>query len=112
MTTLGLRVARAREVLLERFGFRDFRPGQRRAVQAALAGRNALVVLPTGGGKSVCYQVPALVLEGLTVVVCETCCMARGIRRGEEVKGTKIGSLTNDLSKFVSEADRMVTLAR
>jgi ATP-dependent DNA helicase RecQ len=69
MTELAFRVARARSVLRERFGFRDFRPGQRRAVQAALAGRDALVVLPTGGGKSVCYQVPALVLDRLTVVV-------------------------------------------
>jgi sulfur relay (sulfurtransferase) complex TusBCD TusD component (DsrE family) len=57
-------------------------------------------------------ELAELVQKGLTVVVCETCCAARGIHRGEEVKGTKIGSLTNDLSKFVSEADRMVTLAR
>ncbi|HTY47602.1 MAG TPA: DsrE family protein [Methanomassiliicoccales archaeon] len=50
--------------------------------------------------------------RGATIVVCETCCAARGIHRGEEVKGSKIGSLTNDFSKFVAEADRIVTLAR
>lgn len=50
--------------------------------------------------------------KGLVVVACETCSVARGIHRGEEIKGTKIGSLTNDLSKFVSEGDRMVTIAR
>jgi len=50
--------------------------------------------------------------KGLVVVVCETCCVARGIHRGEEIKGTKVGSLTNDFSKFVSEGDRMVTIAR
>lgn len=50
--------------------------------------------------------------KGLVVTVCETCCMARGIHRGEEIRGTKIGSLTNDLSKFISEGDRMVTIAR
>ena len=69
MTPLATRIERAREILRARFGFPDFRPGQLRAVRAALAGRSALVVLPTGGGKSLCYQVPALVLDGLTVVV-------------------------------------------
>ena len=69
MTALAARLARARDELWARFGFADFRAGQRRAVRAALAGRSALVVLPTGGGKSVCYQVPALVLDKLTVVV-------------------------------------------
>ena len=59
----------ARAALRARFGFPDFRPGQERAVSSVLAGRDTLVVLPTGGGKSVCYQIPALVLPGLTVVM-------------------------------------------
>jgi ATP-dependent DNA helicase RecQ len=59
----------ARDLLRARFGFPDFRPGQERAVTSVLAGRDTLVVLPTGGGKSVCYQVPALLLPGVTVVV-------------------------------------------
>jgi ATP-dependent DNA helicase RecQ len=59
----------ARAVLRARFGFDQFRPGQERAVSAVLEGRDTLVVLPTGGGKSVCYQVPAMLLPGLTVVV-------------------------------------------
>ena len=58
-----------REVLREFFGFEDFRPGQERAVDALLAGRNVLTVMPTGSGKSLCFQVPALVGGGLTVVV-------------------------------------------
>jgi len=56
-------------VLAARFGFRAFRPGQERVVQALLAGRSALAVFPTGGGKSLCYQLPALMLEGVTIVV-------------------------------------------
>jgi ATP-dependent DNA helicase RecQ len=57
------------EALLARFGLRAFRPGQREAVAAALAGRDSLVVMPTGGGKSLCYQLPALADGGLVVVV-------------------------------------------
>ncbi|MFL5896350.1 MAG: RecQ family ATP-dependent DNA helicase [Thermoleophilaceae bacterium] len=55
--------------LHEHFGFRDFRPGQEQAVRAALAGRDTLVVMPTGSGKSLCYQLPALMRDDLTVVV-------------------------------------------
>ncbi|HEY5194370.1 MAG TPA: RecQ family ATP-dependent DNA helicase [Solirubrobacteraceae bacterium] len=59
----------APEQLLERFGLQSFRAGQREAVQAALEGRDSLVVMPTGGGKSLCYQLPALAGETLVVVV-------------------------------------------
>ncbi|MEQ1693014.1 MAG: RecQ family ATP-dependent DNA helicase, partial [Gemmatimonas sp.] len=59
----------ARATLRARFGYPDFRPPQIRAVQSVLSGRDALIVLPTGGGKSLCYQVPALMRSGLTIVV-------------------------------------------
>jgi len=55
--------------LLHLLGLTSFRSGQREAVQAALDGRDALVVMPTGGGKSLCYQLPALASDDLTVVV-------------------------------------------
>ncbi len=51
------------------FGFRKFRPGQAEAVNSALQGRDTLVVMPTGSGKSLCFQLIALALEGITVVV-------------------------------------------
>jgi ATP-dependent DNA helicase RecQ len=57
------------EVLTARFGFEAFRPGQAQVVDALLAGRSALAVFPTGAGKSLCYQLPALLLDGVTVVV-------------------------------------------
>jgi len=59
----------ARAALKEHFGYPAFRPGQEAAVESVLAGRDTLVVLPTGGGKSLCYQVPALMLPKLTVVI-------------------------------------------
>jgi ATP-dependent DNA helicase RecQ len=59
----------ARAVLRRAYGYEAFRPGQERAVEAVLQGRDAVVIMPTGGGKSLCFQVPALVLPGLTVVV-------------------------------------------
>lgn len=59
----------ARKLLRERFRLPGFRPGQEEVVAALLAGRSALAVFPTGGGKSLCYQLPALLLDGLTLVV-------------------------------------------
>lgn len=56
-------------VLRDRFGLTDFRPGQQKVIEALLAGRSAAAVFPTGGGKSLCYQLPALLLPGLTLVV-------------------------------------------
>ena len=64
----GPSLERARAALHEHFGYPAFRPGQEAAVESVLSGRDTLVVLPTGGGKSLCYQVPALVLPKLTVV--------------------------------------------
>jgi ATP-dependent DNA helicase RecQ len=58
-----------RSALREIFGFDDFRPGQRQAVEAACANRDVLVVMPTGAGKSLCYQLPALMRDDLTIVV-------------------------------------------
>ncbi len=57
------------EALLAHLGYDSFRPGQREAVEAALAGRDSLIVMPTGGGKSLCYQLPGLASADLAIVV-------------------------------------------
>ena len=59
----------AQEILKQYFGYDSFRPGQDELVQAILSGRDTLGIMPTGAGKSICYQVPALALPGLTLVV-------------------------------------------
>lgn len=59
----------ARQKLVECFGYQDFRPAQQGVIEAVLDGRDVLAVMPTGAGKSMCYQVPALLMGGLTLVV-------------------------------------------
>lgn len=62
-------ISEAKDALRKYWGYDDFRPGQDQAIQSVLNGQDTLVLFPTGGGKSVCYQVPALVFDGLTVVI-------------------------------------------
>jgi ATP-dependent DNA helicase RecQ len=64
-----VRMNEAKEMLERVFGFADFRPGQREILEAVLAGENILAVMPTGSGKSLCYQLPAIMRKGLTIVV-------------------------------------------
>ncbi len=62
-------IEKARRTLSDVFGFSDFRPGQQAILEAVLAGHDVLAIMPTGGGKSLCYQLPALLNEGITLVV-------------------------------------------
>ena len=63
------RMSEAHRLLLHHFGYHQFRPGQLPVIQSIFEGRDTMAVLPTGGGKSICFQIPALVLGGLSVVV-------------------------------------------
>lgn len=61
--------AQAKRIAKKVFGFDTFRPLQLDIIKSVFSGKDSLVVMPTGGGKSLCYQIPALVFEGLTIVV-------------------------------------------
>ena len=79
---------RAHALLREVWGFDAFRPGQEEIVAAVTAGRDTLAVMPTGGGKSLCFQLPALMRDGLTVVTT--------VDRSSDLK-TLLDSLPSDL---------------
>jgi ATP-dependent DNA helicase RecQ len=85
--------------LLKRFGLEEFRPGQREAVEAALSGRDSLVVMPTGGGKSLCYQLPALADVGLVVVVSPLIALMADQRRRLETAGVEVAMLASGMEE-------------
>lgn len=64
-----MNIEKARDILKDQFGFDSFRMNQEAAISSVLAKKDAVVLMPTGGGKSLCYQIPALMLDGLTVVI-------------------------------------------
>src|SRR5476651_1449377 len=90
--------------LLARFGLEGFRPGQREAVQAALDGRDSLVVMPTGGGKSLCYQLPALAGRGLVVVVSPLIALMSDQWRRLEEAGVRAAMLASGMQDGHNEA--------
>lgn len=77
------------------FGFPGFRPGQAEIVAAVLAGQNALAIMPTGGGKSLCFQLPALCREGVTVVISPLIALMRDQVRALRAAGVEAGALTS-----------------
>ncbi|HKB50967.1 MAG TPA: ATP-dependent DNA helicase RecQ [Solirubrobacterales bacterium] len=84
--------------LLGKLGFTSWRPGQREAVEAALAGRDSLIVMPTGGGKSLCYQLPGLASEDLTIVVSPLIALMNDQWRRLSAAGHPVAMVTSAMS--------------
>ena len=103
-------------VLRRVFGFESFRPGQEEVVDTLIAGRPALVIMPTGAGKSLCFQIPALVRGGLTVVVSPLVALMQNQVAALRLSGVAAGTINSSCSRAENVAtwrrvaDKAVTL--
>lgn len=94
----------ADDILREVFGFEAFRPGQREIVDAVAGGANVLAIMPTGGGKSLCFQLPALMRDGVTVVISPLIALMRDQVRALQAAGVCAGALTSGNTEEETEA--------
>lgn len=95
---MSVPIEQARLALEMHFGYQDFRPGQLGVVQAVLAGRDALAVMPTGAGKSVCYQIPGVVMAGVTLVISPLVSLMGDQVRSLQEAGVQAAFLNSTLS--------------
>ena len=94
----------ARRLLGQVWGFPDFRPGQEEIVAAVEAGRDVLAIMPTGGGKSLCYQLPALTRPGVTLVISPLIALMRDQVRALRAAGVAAAALTSQSDSAELEA--------
>ncbi|MDE4144965.1 MAG: DNA helicase RecQ [Pseudophaeobacter sp. bin_em_oilr2.035] len=94
----------ATPLLRDIFGFDAFRPGQEEIVDAVTAGENVLAIMPTGGGKSLCFQLPALMRDGVTVVISPLIALMRDQVRALQEAGVAAGALTSGNTEEETEA--------
>ena len=91
----GYAVVSAKTLLKDVFGFKKFRPGQREIIDAVACGENVLAIMPTGGGKSLCFQLPALLNDGLTIVISPLIALMRDQVRGLQAVGVVAAAITS-----------------
>jgi ATP-dependent DNA helicase RecQ len=105
----GADLMAAQHALRSTFGFADFRPGQAAIIERVLAGADVLAIMPTGSGKSLCYQLPALLRDGLTVVVSPLIALMRNQVAQLASYGVAAASLNsaNDLAENRQIAERL-----
>ncbi|MCX7558093.1 DNA helicase RecQ [Sulfitobacter sp. F26204] len=94
----------AATLLRDVFGFDGFRPGQQEIVEAVTVGENVLAIMPTGGGKSLCFQLPALMRDGVTVVISPLIALMRDQVRSLQEAGVGAGALTSGNTEEETDA--------
>lgn len=87
------------KTLQESFNIKSFRPGQKEVIEAVMSGQSSLLVMPTGGGKSLCYQLPSLLLPGVTVVVSPLIALMENQVLEAKSLGLKVGAIHSGLSR-------------
>jgi ATP-dependent DNA helicase RecQ len=92
------------DLLRQVWGFDGFRPGQQEIVETVAGGREVLAIMPTGGGKSLCYQLPALMREGVTVVISPLIALMRDQVRALREAGVEAGALTSGNTEAETDA--------
>src|SRR5690606_15332381 len=102
--TTGITMTTPAQLLQNTFKLPAFRPGQEAVINALLQGHSALAVFPTGGGKSLCYQLPALILDGLTLVVSPLIALMKDQVDALQALGINAARLDSSLSKDETQA--------
>ena len=100
------RMAEARALLLKHFGYSDFRRAQIPVLESIFEGRDTLAVLPTGGGKSICFQIPAVILQGLSIVVSPLISLMQDQVEAARARGLPVACLNSSLSTAEQELVR------
>ncbi|GAF04371.1 DNA helicase RecQ [Saccharicrinis fermentans] len=101
-------IEQAKEILKDIFGYSSFRPMQEKVIEAALNKKDCLVLMPTGGGKSICFQIPALALSGVTIVVSPLIALMK-----DQVEALKVNGVSAEyLNSSLSEQEQSVIIER